>query len=39
MSMDLQMEHMKRLCKTSIEGLGANKSKKAIVRVGKLLEF
>ena len=29
------MEHLNRLCKTSIKGLGANKTEKAIVRVGK----
>ena len=29
-SMDLHMEHLNRLCKTSIQGLGANKSEKAI---------
>lgn len=33
--MDLHMEHLNKLCKTAIEGLGANKSEKAIVRVGK----
>lgn len=33
--MDLHMEHLVRLCKTSIEGLGANKSERAIIRVGK----
>ena len=37
-SMDLHMEHLNRLCKTAIEGLGANKSQKAIIRVGKQLE-
>ncbi len=31
------MEHLNRLCKTSIQGLGANKSKKAIIRVGKTI--
>lgn len=34
-SMDLHMEHLNKLCKTSIQGLGANKSVKAIQRVGK----
>ena len=34
-SMDLHMEHLNRSCKTAIEGLGANKSQKAIIRVGK----
>ena len=29
------MEHLNRLCKTDIEGLGANKSQKAIIKVGK----
>ena len=29
------MEHLNRLCKSAIEGLGANKSEKAIMRVGK----
>ncbi len=34
-SMDLHMEHLNRLCKTAIEGLGANKSKRAILRIGR----
>ena len=35
-SMDLHMEHLNRLCKTAINGLGSNKAaKKAITRVGK----
>lgn len=34
-SCDLQMEHMNRTVKTAIEGLGANKSERAIVRVGR----
>lgn len=34
-SMDLHIEHLNRLCKTAINGLGANKSQKAIIRVGK----
>lgn len=34
-SCDLHMEHLNRVVKTSIDGLGANKSQKAIVRVGK----
>ena len=34
-SCDLHMEHMNRVVKTSVEGLGPNKSKKAITRVGK----
>lgn len=29
------MEHLNRVVKTAIEGLGANKTMKAIVRVGK----
>ena len=31
-SMDLHMEHLNGLCKTSIQGLGANKSEKAWAR-------
>ena len=34
-SCDLDMEHLNRVAKTSIEGLGSNKSEKAILRVGK----
>ena len=34
-SCDLHMEHMNRLVKTAIQGLGANKSEKAIIRTGK----
>ncbi len=34
-SMDLHMEHLNWLCKTAIEGLGANKSKRAILRIGR----
>ena len=34
-SCDLHMEHLNRVAKTAVEGLGANKSEKAIVRVGK----
>lgn len=34
-SCDLHMEHINRLVKVSIEGLGANKSEKAITRVGR----
>ena len=34
-SCDLQMEHLNRLAKTAIEGLGANKFETAIMRVGK----
>ena len=36
-SCDLHMEHLNRIAKTAIEGLGANKTKKAIVRVGKCI--
>lgn len=36
-SCDLHMEHLNRMVKTAIEGLGANKSEKAIVRVGRSL--
>ncbi len=31
------MEHLNRIVKTAIEGLGANKSKKAIVRAGRVV--
>ena len=34
-SCDLHMEHLNRVIKTAIEGLGANKTEKAIVRAGK----
>ena len=36
-SCDLHMEHLNRLVKGAIEGLGANKSKKAMMRVGKAI--
>lgn len=36
-SCDLHMEHLNRLAKTAVEGLGANKSNKAIIRVGKTI--
>lgn len=36
-SCDLHIEHMNRQIKTAIEGLAANKSKKAIVRTGKCI--
>lgn len=36
-SCDLHMEHLNRLVKVSIEGLGANKSERAIGRVAKAL--
>ena len=34
-SCDLHMEHLNRVVKTAIEGLGANKTEKAVQRVGK----
>ena len=34
-SCDLHMEHLNRLVKVAIDGLGANKSKISILRVGK----
>lgn len=34
-SSDLHMEHLNRIVKTAIEGLGANKTEKAIIRAGK----
>ena len=34
---DLHMEHLNRLVKTSIKGLGSNKTEKAISTVGKAL--
>ena len=34
-SCDLHIEHLNRLAKTAISGLGANKSEKAIIRAGK----
>ena len=33
----LHMDHLNRLVKTAINGLGANKSKKSIIRVGKMI--
>ncbi len=36
-SCDLHMEHMNKLVKTSIEGLGANKAQKSIIRCGKMV--
>ena len=36
-SCDLHMEHLNRLCKGSMGGLGANISDRAVVRVGKCL--
>lgn len=38
-SCDLHMEHLNRLVKTAVEGLGANKTEKAIVRVGKSVGY
>lgn len=34
-SCDLHLEHLNRLVKTAIEGLGGNKTEKAIIRVGR----
>ena len=34
---DLHQEHLNRLCKESVRGLRANKTEKAIIRVGKIL--
>ncbi len=34
-SCDLHMEHLNRIAKTAVDGLGANKTEKAIDRVGK----
>ena len=36
-SCDLHMEHLNRLVKVAIDGLGANKSKTSILRVGKVI--
>ncbi len=36
-SCDLHMEHLNRLVKVSMEGLGANKSEKSIKRVAKAM--
>jgi len=35
--LDLHQEHLNRLCKDCVKGLGANKTPKAIVRCGKAL--
>ena len=35
---DLHMEHLNRLCKDAVQGLGANKMEKAISRVGKCIQ-
>ena len=37
-SCDLHMEHLNRLCKAAVGGLGANKVETAIVRVGKCIQ-
>ena len=34
---DLHMEHINRVCKSSIKGTGANKTKKAIQRAAKVI--
>ncbi len=34
---DLHMEHLNRLLKTSLQGLGANKTEKAIIKSSKVL--
>ena len=34
---DLHMEHLNRLCKEAVQGLGANKTPDAIVRIGKCI--
>lgn len=34
---DLYMEHLNRVCKDAVNGLGANKTSKALVRVGKIV--
>lgn len=36
-SCDLHMEHLNKLAKVEVEGLGANKTEKAITRVGKAI--
>ena len=36
-SCDLHMEHLNRVAKIAIDGLGANKSQKAIKRIGKAI--
>ena len=36
-AMDLHMEHLNRVCKDAIRSLGANKSPKAIQRIGKCI--
>ena len=39
MAMDIHMEHLNRTCKDAICGLGANKTPKAITRIGNALEL
>ena len=34
---DLYMEHLNRICKDAMKGLGANRAAKALVRVGKVV--
>ena len=36
---DLHCEHLNRLCKTAVEGLGSNKVEESISRVQRLLEL
>ena len=36
-SCDLHMEHLNKIAKVAVDGLGANKSEKAITRVGKAI--
>jgi len=36
--MDLYMEHLNRIAKEAIKGLGANKTPKAIQRIGMALQ-
>ena len=35
---DLHMEHLNRVCKEAIKGLGANKTPKAVSRIGNAME-
>ena len=35
--MDLHMEHLNRLCKTAVDGLGSNKAENAIMCIGKTI--
>lgn len=34
---DLHCEHLNRLCKTAVNGLGANKTKECITRIAKAI--